>query len=345
MRQFFVALAGSVWLTIGMGAQAAVAFVPWVDTSERGFRVDVPKGWQVTGGTHWKGATDARQFVRVQSPDGKISVFVDDPDVLPRTVPHPAYQQMGGREGSVIQLPSGPTLLQRFQTGSQFAQEYVRARLCQSPHYAGVHDDAGLSERMTRDIQPFARQMGASARVSAGEAGFYCGPGIGLVFATTILASSQSGSIQPWVVMKLSGFKTSDPQQAMQARYVMEHMVESMRVDPAWQKAYNARIRDVTGATIAMQNAVAAQVQRRAADNASRLNHPNPGVARREERAGTSVNATLGTRDVCDAIGRCKNVSNDHDNYFIDHAGNVAAGRAGGAPPDNSGVWTPTYTR
>lgn len=362
MRCLFVALWGFC-LMVGAYAQPAgigvqitrtpqglqpaygpVTFAPWIDPTERGFRVDVPRGWRVSGGTHWKGPTDARQFVRVQSPDGKISVFVDDPDILPRTVPHALY----GSEGSVIQLASGPTLLQRFFTGSQFAQEYVRTRLCPNARFTNAQDDEALSARMTEAVQPFARQMGVTARVSTGQAGFFCGSHIGMALSTTVIAASRNGPMQPWGVLKLSGFTALDPARAIQARYVMEHMVHSMQVDPAWQRNYAKRIRDVTGSTIAMQNAVTAQVQRRSAENdamLARLNNPNAGVAQREEREGSSVNGTLGTKDVCDAIGRCQNVSNDHDDYFMDHRGNAAVGRAGGAPPDDSGVWTPTYTR
>ena len=31
--------------------------------------------------------------------------------------------------------------------------------------------------------------------------------------------------------------------------------------------------------------------------------------------------------------------SNDAETVFMDHSGTVAPGRAGGAPPDNTGVW------
>lgn len=69
------------------------------------------------------------------------------------------------------------------------------------------------------------------------------------------------------------------------------------------------------------------------------------GVGSRSEPKSSSVNTTLGTKEVCDAIGRCKSVSNDYDTLYMDHSGNVVPGRAGGAPPDNSGVWSPTYTQ
>ena len=136
----------------------------------------------------------------------------------------------------------------------------------------------------------------------------------------------------------------------MQARYVMNHMMATWTISKSWEEAYQRKIKDVTGRVIAMQNALAAQVQRNAAQSASndlaRLNHPNQGVnVRPGERKSSSVNTTLGTKEVCDALGRCKNVSNDYDTYYMDHSGNVSPARPGGAPPDNSGVWSPMYTQ
>jgi len=136
----------------------------------------------------------------------------------------------------------------------------------------------------------------------------------------------------------------------MLGRYVMEHTMETWAVDPEWERAYQRRINDVTGQVIGMHNALSAQPRRFSAQSASstlgQLNHPNPGVhVRPGERRPTSINTTLGTKQVCDAIGRCQSVSTSNDAYFMDHSGNVRVGRAGGAPPDNSGVWPQTYTQ
>jgi len=165
----------------------------------------------------------------------------------------------------------------------------------------------------------------------------------------TFLAWSASGPTQVWGVQGVGVFLSADPMRSMQARYILEHMLATKQNEPQWEQAYEQRVVQLTGAVISMQNA-ALQAQmsaaRSASDTLSRLNHPNAGVnVRPGERRASSVNTTLGTRDVCDAVGRCKSVSNDADSYFMDHSGNVVAGRAGGAPPDNSGVWSPTYTR
>ena len=131
--------------------------------------------------------------------------------------------------------------------------------------------------------------------------------------------------------------------------YITEHMLATLATDPAWEQAFAEKNRRITGAYISMQNA-SQEVQNSAARSASndlaRLNHPNAGVSVRPGSTRSSgTNTILGTRDVCDAIGRCKTVSNDAESLFMDHSGNVVAGRAGGAPPDNTGVWSPTYSK
>ena len=331
-------------------APGDMTLVKWTEPNEQSFSAEVPKGWQVDGGLHWNGPTDARGFLRVKSPDEKIQVFIDDPDILPRQVPHPAYTQMGWVEGRVVQTQTGRVLIQRFLTGSQFAKQYTSQRLCKNPRWVKVDDMPSLSQSITDSIRPEAQASGAIARASAGEASFLCNKTQGYVFITTVLASSSTGPIQIWGVYKLSGFLSTDPMRSMQARYVMNHIVATWTVNKRWEEEYQRKIKDVTGRVIAMQNALAAQVQRNAARNASndlsRLNHPNQGVnVRPGERKSSSVNTILGTKEVCDTLGRCKNVSNDYDTYYMDHSGNVSPARPGGAPPDNTGVWSPMYTQ
>jgi hypothetical protein len=331
-------------------AQEAMTFVKWTDPTEQAFSVEVPKGWQVSGGVHWNGPTDAKGFLRAKSPDDKVQVFIDDPEILPRQVPHPAYAQLGYVEGRVIQSPAGPVMIQRFHTGSQFAQQYASQRLCKTPRWVKVDEMSSLSQSITNSILPEAQASGAIARASAGEASFQCNDIQGYVFATTVLVSSQTGPIQLWAVYKLSGFLSNDPGRSMQARYVMNHIMATWTTNKSWDEAYKRKIKDVTGRTLAMQNALVAQIQRNAARSASndlaRLNHPNQGVnVRPGERKSSSVNTILGTKEVCDALGRCKNVSNDYDTYYMDHSGNVSPAQPGGAPPDNSGVWSPMYTQ
>jgi len=54
-------------------------FTSWRDPHEDAFHLGVPVGWKVSGGTVRAGAIDVRGFVRAESPDGAIKVFLNDP--------------------------------------------------------------------------------------------------------------------------------------------------------------------------------------------------------------------------------------------------------------------------
>ena len=97
------------------------------------------------------------------------------PDVIVRQVPHPLYDQMGWREGMRVQAPSGdPLLIARFETGAQFAQHYIGVKLCQRPEITGNLPLQEETDRITKEIAPFARSMNAMFKASAGETTFRC---------------------------------------------------------------------------------------------------------------------------------------------------------------------------
>jgi hypothetical protein len=329
-------------LAAGQEAAAPVDLIPWVEPRERAFSLMVPKGWNVTGGLNWTGPIDPQPFVQVQSPDRRAQIYLGDPEILPRMVPNQwSTMQTGAREGGKFQSPSGgPALLQRFMTGTQFAKAHVAERICRDAQWLREVDLPELSQQTTKALAPEAARLGGTANASAGEAGFSCNNGIGFVTATTYLAGSNRAPIQAWGVLRVGVFMSTDQSQAILARYVLESMLSTFKLDPSWQQQWERRVAQVTGGVISTQNAAtqqALQSARNASDTLARLNRPNEGVAtRRDAKVGDIIR---NERHVCDAIGRCETVSRDHETVWIDHSGRTAAGRAGGAPPDNSGVW------
>ena len=121
--------------------------------------------------------------------------------------------------------------------------------------------------------------------------------------------------------------------QTMQARFIMDHVGATFASDPAWEQAFEKKVREATGAAVSMKEA-AAQLQRTAGKNAL-----NDLVMLNQSKQ--NVPATT----VCDAIGRCKKVAASATSYFMDPRGNVKAGLPGGGPPDASGTWSPTFTQ
>ena len=92
------------------------------------------------------------------------------------------------------------------------------------------------------------------------------------------------------------------------------------------------------------QSVIAHARQQAAIGSAGGLNHPNPGVPRTKHDPGVAARrdaANRGNRDVCDAAGTCKNVSNQYSHYWRDYQGNVVPRPESGYPPDYSGRWTP----
>lgn len=323
-----------------------IQFSSWQEPNEHSFTIEVPEGWQIMGGLNWVGPTNAQQFVRAQSPDGVAQVLVGDPELVPRQVPNAfSLMQTGVSEGQMFRTPSGdPALLYRFLTGAQYAQQHAMWRLCQQPQWVRQSDLPELSQIMTQTIQPEAQSWGAQAIASAGEASFLCGQQQGQVTAITVLGSGPM--IQVWAVLRVSAFICSDPMRSMQVRYVMEHMAGSFKVDPNWNANYEQRVRQITGSIISMQNAslqASLAASRQAQQTLSRLNHPNEGVHVRPGEVKIASPARGSDYYVSDALGRSGYVSGTADSYFMDHSGNISAGRAGGLPPDNTGVWSPVF--
>src|SRR5579883_2579920 len=142
-------------------------FTSWIDPVERAFTVNVPAGWQTSGGTHRNAPIDARNYIAVQSPDKQILAWVDDPNILPRQVPHPAYYRLGYYEGRVVETQAGPLQIERFRTGAQFAQEFVEGRFCKSPESLASFDLRQETQLIDRDIAPVAARAGVRATASA----------------------------------------------------------------------------------------------------------------------------------------------------------------------------------
>jgi hypothetical protein len=346
-------VSGQVQPAPGESSFPALRFIRWVEPKEHSFSVEVPQGWAVDGGVNWLSQIDPQGFIRLRSPDGKINVFMGDPELLSREVPTPAGRaQTGVNEGQIFRTPSGgPALLGRYMTGQEYAKQHVTWRLCREPAWVTGQDLPDVSQAMAAAIAPEARKYNVVAIANAGEVTYTCGVMQGATFATTVIVG-EGGPIQIWGVYRVAGFQSADPLHSMEARYIMEHLLASFANDPAWTETLDRRTMQLTGSVMSMQNA-ATQAQlaasRQQNETLSRLNHPNAGVPSRSTSGtgGSSsrrdVNSTLGTAHVCDAIGRCANVSNTSDSYYMDHSGNVRQGSAGGGAPDNTGVWSRLY--
>jgi hypothetical protein len=331
---------------------------------EGAFRVNVPEGWQVSGGTHRNSPIDARNYVAVKSPDKKVVAWIDDPNILPRQVPHPAYYRLGYFEGRVVQSPAGPLQIERFRTGAEFAQEFVETRVCKSAQNLASFELRRETELMSRDIAPVAMRAGVHAMASAGEFVFHCGDRYGYTYAVTVLASTTTQGPRNWAVYKLAGY-LCDKSQADLARYVMNEMRASFLMDSGWQQRYDAQVRDTTGALMQISNRITQESIQAAQQSLQRnmqmvqqrqkqfdqMTKSSMDSFRRQQDSQDRIrqrwsDITLGQIHGCDDLGNCATVSNDYDHYWTKDGRTVVGGPSDGSRPNNDPSyreWHPDY--
>jgi hypothetical protein len=346
--------------------QAAGSGVPkmvvWQDPTEHAFTLQVPQGWQIGGGTHRNSPMDARGYVYAVSPDGKIRVWVNDPSVLPRQEPNSMYYSLGWYEGRTVRAPGGPLFIERFRTGSQFAQELTSQRICRNLQTLSGFDLAREAQQMNAAMAPAAAQVGARIQASAGEIIYRCGEQSGYTMAVTLLAYGGPQSPRIWTVEKLYGY-LSDKSDMDVARYVMNTMIASFKVDPNWQAQYERQIKDTTGALMAISNQITQQsiqlaqqslqqnmrqVQQRQ-QQFDQINQMRESSFKKQMDSQDQIrqrwsDITLGQIHGCDDNGNCSEQSNAYQNHWVSPSGNVVPGPSDGSSPGPGyRTWTPDY--
>jgi len=331
--------------------------ISWADTTEQAFTVNVPNAWRISGGTHRNSPIDARNYVVAESPDGAIKVWIDDPDVLPKQAPHPAYYRLGWYEGRVVQSPAGPLAIERFQTGAQYAQQYTSLKQCRNAQKLSAFDMPRETQQINQSIAAAATRARVQVRSSAGDFTFRCDGRSGYAYAVTVLAFTTPQGPQTWAVYKLAGY-LSDEVHLDVARYVMNAMIASFRMDPNWEARYQRQIQDTTGALMEISNRITqASIQqaqqslqqnmKQVQERQKQFEQMNQGMMSSFERQQASQDkirqgwsdTILGQVHGCDDLGRCSTVSNEYQYHWIDKSGNVVGGPSDGSSPG------PEYSR
>ncbi len=297
----------------------ALSYVRWSDPRENAFSLEVPRQWQVTGGLFRFASVDTRSAVEAASPDGQIRISLGDAQVPPFTEPTPMLEMTGFREGSWYSPGYGVQMMvRRYVPGTGFAAEQVRNRIargCSALAPTETRDRADLVEAINKVYAQYG-QLGFVMRLSAGEMAFTCQSGgrpmRGYYFAATQLTRGQGTGL--WTVPHMGGF-ISAAEKAGEAQAVLEHMVQSVELNPQW---------------VAMQSHLTAETSRivsRTGQEISRLIDDTywrrQGVMDELDRRRSNV--ILGVEDVVDPVtGRQFKVESGSNYYWIDHRGNVA---------------------
>lgn len=233
----------------GAGAATGAKWITVRDAREQAFSIQVPQGWKTYGGLFRFSAIDARLIVDMTSPDGLTNLRVGDSTVPPYRVPGPF-------------LGRGPGVAS-YAAGNVFATRYGQARfasMCQ-----------GLQLTKSDAMMPTYHPVGGGmTRTTAGEAFFSCtekgSPISAYVYAETMLMGP-GGPGSSWLVVAL-GSVIAPAQKAAAAGSMLQHVGESLVMNPAWTEMQNQlnnqaiqRINASTQATIAATNAANAHQQ------------------------------------------------------------------------------------
>jgi len=333
-------------------------FVTWRDPRENAFELGVPAGWKVTGGWIRQNAVDAGGFVQVQSPDGKIQIFLGDPDPHSYQTPSRMSQMMGLREGQTTPNGlGGKIVISRYLSGSQFAEQFIHSRVCRNAAITDAADLRELTVQMNSILQAYAmRYRGQfTSQATAGDSEYRCGGGAGYVQATTLWIHSVGAAAAngaAWWVWRMGGYQVSDLEQSGLAYYVLNTMLETFKFNPQWSAENERNLDATTQAVTRAQDDIGKSAakfahQQASAASAGGYNHPNSGNLPCDLRKKWAAEyaslskyseATLGQTWVHSSTGQNVRVSNSASNWWRDVNGNVVPGPESGSPP-SGGVW------
>ncbi len=210
----------------------------WSDPKENAFSVDIPAGWEVSGGLFRFASVDTRPSIIVLSPDKEIYISGGDSRVPPFVVPSQLLEMTGFGEGSWYSPGYGVNMLvKRYLDGRNFAKEYVMQKI--AVRYSDLtfteEKDRPDVSKVINDIYRHYSAYGIQSAVDTGEVFFTCRKNnknyVGYYFAGTRLTTAYgSGN---WLVEHLFGFLAEKSKSGI-ARQVLGHMVKSFKINPRW---------------------------------------------------------------------------------------------------------------
>jgi len=232
-------------------------WVTMVDPREQAFSIDVPQGWKAYGGMFRSNAVDARPFIDMTSPDGKMNIRVGDASI-------PAYEMPNPRLARFRTRATSSQFVAPYASGDEFATKYGRRRfesMCRN-----------VQVTRTGQSEPTWRFAAPGTHVTAGWAGFTCTqngrPTSGYVYAETLEVLPTFGSAGKWYVVVL-GSAMAPSDRGKEAGDLLLHSYKSLAMNPVWMQAQGQRIRAATNSVIA-GSAAATQVYNQASANFQR---------------------------------------------------------------------------
>jgi len=219
----FVMLAGN---SIAQGP-----WVPFVDPNEHAYSIEIPNGWQVSGGLQRRSAMQAHSIVFLRSPKGATQMVLGNVDNFSYSIPTPLSNQLGFHEGSITSPGADHLKMLNYRTGKQFAIMTGKNLFneCQNLKLVGSRDLPG------RQPQPQANGLAQGATI--GDAFFTCerdGHKLdGYVYSETEYTRQPNVPGGVWDADNTYAFLTPDGNGAA-AGIVLAHIVKSAQINQQW---------------------------------------------------------------------------------------------------------------
>jgi hypothetical protein len=326
--------------TAGHASTGPVTYVNWKDPQEGAYTLQVPRGWQVSGGAYRLSATDVRDSATMFSPDGQMRVFIGDTNIGAFIEPNQTFAYAGMREGSIQTLGDGTRLeIRRFMTAAQFARSYAQNRLASQCSSVQVESNSDRRDLLPAFTQAIREDELSNVQTTAGDAAFSCtgksGPLHGHVYAITMRISS--GPSTMWFAYRLYGYIAA-PQSQQAAEGVSQQVMQSMRTDAQWRM----REKQIANQAVQQDNIRSQQIQARAraAIQENQRQTSEMIVKGYEQRSQVydeisrkRENAILGTTDVVDPVSGSQYKIDSYSNYhWMNNQGAIVGNDTGTNP-------------
>lgn len=311
----------------GSGRQGAsnqsgtnLQYQKWQDPVEQAFTIEVPQGWQVSGGLVRRSAVDVTKSVQVVSPDRQIQLFIGDGNIPVYTEPNQILQMSGFTEGSWYSPGYGAQMMvMRYRPGVTFAAEYVQNRFARQYAQFQITGSRDLPDASQAINQIYQQNgvYGVQQQLSTGEVQFRCSDGgrqyNGYTFAGTALTSAPQYSTSIWQVDYLYGY-LADSDRRVEAEKALAHVVGSLQMNPSWLQMQQG----ITGNV--------SQIVTKTNQYVSNIINQSYEAQQRsqDEMARRYSNYIRGMEDVRDPnTGETYKVESSSEYYWIDAAGNI----------------------
>jgi hypothetical protein len=233
------------------------------DPTEAAFTIDVPSGWQVSGGLKRRSVNQPHPVLAVASPDGLTRIVFGDPNAIAYGELTDSMRALGFREGQPYTPRGEPEIIRNFRTGEQWSETLARQEL-ERDGCNGV--EVSSQRELPKSEAGLAPPPGVEHRDSAGETYLRCVRDGILYVAYGFAETAGDYYFQgPQIIAGVWSDDTSvvllTPQgMGAFAMSIAQHMLKSLQWNPPWwQRQFHAAVSQATGVYAQASEAIARQ--------------------------------------------------------------------------------------